>query len=192
MPRATPRGAPTAPRPRPQRGGHRRHRPGRDPRRSGGDHADPTTVDRRDAPNTPNTLPSQPDHRTPSRTGEPTMLVPMVIESSSRGERAYDIYSRLLRERIIFLGDADRGSHRQPDHRPAPVPRVGGSREGHQPVHQLARRRRDERPRHLRHHAVPARAGLARSASAWRPRWPPCSSPPAPRASATPCRTAGS
>jgi ATP-dependent Clp protease protease subunit len=34
------------------------------------------------------------------------MLVPMVIETSSRGERAYDIYSRLLRERIIFLGDA--------------------------------------------------------------------------------------
>ena len=33
------------------------------------------------------------------------MLVPMVIESSSRGERAYDIYSRLLKERIIFLGD---------------------------------------------------------------------------------------
>src|SRR5204863_6236744 len=38
--------------------------------------------------------------------GRPQMLVPMVIESSSRGERAYDIYSRLLRERIIFLGDA--------------------------------------------------------------------------------------
>jgi ATP-dependent Clp protease, protease subunit len=35
-----------------------------------------------------------------------SMLVPMVIESSSRGERAYDIYSRLLKERIIFLGDA--------------------------------------------------------------------------------------
>jgi len=33
------------------------------------------------------------------------MLVPMVIESSSRGERAYDIYSRLLKERIIFIGD---------------------------------------------------------------------------------------
>ena len=31
------------------------------------------------------------------------MLVPMVIESSSRGERAYDIYSRLLKERIIFV-----------------------------------------------------------------------------------------
>ena len=34
------------------------------------------------------------------------MLVPMVIETTSRGERAYDIYSRLLRDRIIFLGDA--------------------------------------------------------------------------------------
>ena len=34
------------------------------------------------------------------------MLVPMVIETSSRGERAYDIYSRLLKERIIFMGDA--------------------------------------------------------------------------------------
>jgi ATP-dependent Clp protease protease subunit len=33
------------------------------------------------------------------------MMVPMVIETSSRGERAYDIYSRLLKERIIFLGD---------------------------------------------------------------------------------------
>ncbi|MFC1583863.1 ATP-dependent Clp endopeptidase proteolytic subunit ClpP [Candidatus Neomarinimicrobiota bacterium] len=32
------------------------------------------------------------------------MLVPIVIESSSRGERAFDIYSRLLKERIIFLG----------------------------------------------------------------------------------------
>lgn len=32
------------------------------------------------------------------------MLVPMVIEKSSLGERAYDIYSRLLKERIIFLG----------------------------------------------------------------------------------------
>ena len=34
------------------------------------------------------------------------MLIPTVLESTSRGERAYDIYSRLLRERIIFLGSA--------------------------------------------------------------------------------------
>lgn len=33
------------------------------------------------------------------------MLIPMVIEQSSRGERAYDIYSRLLKDRIIFMGD---------------------------------------------------------------------------------------
>lgn len=33
-------------------------------------------------------------------------LIPIVIEQSSRGERAYDIYSRLLKDRIIFLGSA--------------------------------------------------------------------------------------
>jgi len=34
------------------------------------------------------------------------MLIPMVIEQSDRGERAYDIYSRLLKDRIIFIGTA--------------------------------------------------------------------------------------
>ncbi len=33
-------------------------------------------------------------------------LIPIVIEQSSRGERAWDIYSRLLRDRIVFLGTA--------------------------------------------------------------------------------------
>ena len=40
------------------------------------------------------------------RTFEPARalgMVPMVIEQSGRGERAYDIYSRLLKERVIFL-----------------------------------------------------------------------------------------
>src|SRR6266542_2940666 len=32
------------------------------------------------------------------------MLIPMVIEQTNRGERAYDIYSRLLKDRIIFVG----------------------------------------------------------------------------------------
>jgi ATP-dependent Clp protease, protease subunit len=32
------------------------------------------------------------------------MLIPMVVEQTGRGERSYDIYSRLLKERIIFLG----------------------------------------------------------------------------------------
>jgi len=33
------------------------------------------------------------------------MLIPIVVEQTSRGERAYDIYSRLLKDRIIFMGD---------------------------------------------------------------------------------------
>lgn len=33
-------------------------------------------------------------------------LIPMVVEQSSRGERSYDIYSRLLKDRIVFLGSA--------------------------------------------------------------------------------------
>ena len=34
----------------------------------------------------------------------PESIVPMVIETGARGERAYDIYSLLLKERIVFLG----------------------------------------------------------------------------------------
>ena len=33
-----------------------------------------------------------------------SMLVPMVVEQTNRGERSYDIYSRLLKDRLIFLG----------------------------------------------------------------------------------------
>ncbi|GFP26031.1 ATP-dependent Clp protease, protease subunit, partial [Candidatus Hakubella thermalkaliphila] len=32
-------------------------------------------------------------------------LIPIVVEQTSRGERSFDIYSRLLKERIVFLGD---------------------------------------------------------------------------------------
>src|ERR1700760_3412297 len=39
-----------------------------------------------------------------TKTPRSSMLVPMVVEKSQFGERAYDIYSRLLKERIIFLG----------------------------------------------------------------------------------------
>ena len=41
---------------------------------------------------------------TPSEWTQPQNIVPMVIETTARGERAYDIYSLLLKERIIFLG----------------------------------------------------------------------------------------
>ncbi|MEI6778597.1 MAG: ATP-dependent Clp protease proteolytic subunit [Chloroflexales bacterium] len=44
------------------------------------------------------------DWRSSPSTDLPSALIPMVVESSSRGERAFDIYSRLLKERIIILG----------------------------------------------------------------------------------------
>lgn len=45
-------------------------------------------------------------HTSPSRSSQPraSMLVPMVVEKSQFGERGYDIYSRLLKDRIVFLG----------------------------------------------------------------------------------------
>ncbi len=43
-------------------------------------------------------------HESDAEEAEGLGLVPMVIEQSGRGERAYDIYSRLLKERVIFLG----------------------------------------------------------------------------------------
>ena len=42
-------------------------------------------------------------------------LIPMVIEKTGRGERAYDIYSRLLKDRVVFVG----GRHRCQVQRPA-------------------------------------------------------------------------
>ena len=43
----------------------------------------------------------------PTMKSSPVMqLIPFVVEQTNRGERAYDIYSRLLKDRIIFLGGA--------------------------------------------------------------------------------------
>lgn len=54
----------------------------------------------------PNFLPSQIISQAPHplMMKDPSAFVPVVIEQSSRGERSFDIYSRLLRERIVFLG----------------------------------------------------------------------------------------
>ena len=46
-------------------------------------------------------------------------LVPYVIEQTPRGERSYDIYSRLLNDRIIFLGEEIDLRQRQPGRCPA-------------------------------------------------------------------------
>ena len=51
-------------------------------------------------------------------------LVPDVVEQTSRGERSFDIYSRLLKERHHLPRHADRRHGRQPDHGPAPAPGV--------------------------------------------------------------------
>ena len=85
-------------------------------------------------------------------------LIPMVIEQTSRGERSFDIYSRLLNERLIFLGTPDRRPDREPHRRAAPPSRVGGPRQGHLDLHQLAGRHGVRGSRDLRHDAVhPAR-----------------------------------
>src|SRR5690606_32156066 len=65
----------------------------------------------RDHPAGPATSPGQPIRRPTTASENRSMsyetralnLVPMVVEQTSRGERAYDIYSRLLKERVIFL-----------------------------------------------------------------------------------------
>src|SRR5512145_3380836 len=49
-------------------------------------------------------IPSDRCRRIGPRARQPMPLVPIVVEQDHRGERAYDIYSRLLRDRIIFLG----------------------------------------------------------------------------------------
>ncbi len=55
--------------------------------------------------NSPNTTPSNsPVSGYSAGLSRPSDIIPMVVETTNRGERAYDIYSLLLRERIIFLG----------------------------------------------------------------------------------------
>ena len=120
-----------------------------------------------------------------------SLIVPTVSEQTPRGERLVDLYSRLLNSRIVFLGtQVDETSANlviaQLLHLDADAPG-----QGHPPLHQLPRRRHDRAVRHLRHDEVPALATWPRSASARRARPPRCSSPPAPRASATCCPTPG-
>jgi ATP-dependent Clp protease protease subunit len=81
-------------------------------------------------------------------------LVPTVVEQTNRGERAFDLYSRLLKEQHHLPGHADRRHDRQPGVRPAAAPRVGEPRQGHQHLHQQPRWRHHRAVRHLRHDAV--------------------------------------
>ena len=83
-------------------------------------------------------------------------VIPTVLDQSARGERAFDIYSLLLRERIVFLGQ-------EVDDQIANLLvaeilylEAEDPEQGHLPLHQLARRPRLRGHGHLRRH--PARA----------------------------------
>ena len=98
-------------------------------------------------------------------------LIPMVIEQTSRGERSFDIYSRLLNERIIFLGTPidDQIANliiAQLLHLESEDPDKDIS-----DLHQLAGRPGVLRPRDLRHDAVHQAGRSRRSASGSRCRW---------------------
>jgi len=67
-------------------------------------------------------------------------LVPTVVESSNRGERAYDLYSRLLRERIIFLGTPIDDTIANLICAQMLFLESEDPRQGHQPLHQLTGR----------------------------------------------------
>ena len=54
--------------------------------------------------------------------GGPENVIPMVVESGPRGERAYDIYSMLLKERIVYLGTPINDQVRQRHHRSVAIP----------------------------------------------------------------------
>jgi ATP-dependent Clp protease protease subunit len=81
-------------------------------------------------------------------------MVPMVIEQSGRGERAYDIYSRLLRERVIFLVGPGQRPDRQPGGGAVAVPGEREPRQGH--LRSTSTRPAAGQRRHvdLRHHEL--------------------------------------
>jgi hypothetical protein len=98
-----------------------------------------------------------------------SVLVPMVVEQTSRGERAFDIYSRLLKENIIFLGtpiDDAVANHHCPD----VVPGGGGSRARYFSLHQLSRGIHYRRLGHPGYDA-PGGAGYRDLLSARQPPW---------------------
>ena len=70
------------------------------------------------------------------------------------GDRSNDVYARLLKERIVFLGTQVDDTVGQPHLRPAPPAAERGRRARRLPLHQLARRLGDRGHGHLRHHAV--------------------------------------
>jgi len=82
------------------------------------------------------------------------MLIPMVVEQTNRGERAYDIYSRLLKDNIIFLGRAVDDDVASLIIAQMLFLEAENPEKDHRALHQLARRLGLLRDGDLRHHAV--------------------------------------
>ena len=81
-------------------------------------------------------------------------LVPMVVEQSARGERSYDIYSRMLKDRIVFMVGPVEDQVANLVIAPNSLSGVGKPGQGHPSLHQLPGRFGDRWHGHLRHHAV--------------------------------------
>ena len=86
--------------------------------------------------------------------GNAQIPMPFVIEQTGRVERSYDIYSRLLKDRIIFLGTPIDRYGGQCDRRSNALSRGRGSGARHLFIYQQPRWRHFGRNGHLRHHAV--------------------------------------
>ena len=114
-----------------------------------------------------------------------SVLVPMVVEQTSRGERAFDIYSRLLKENIIFLGTPDRRQCRESGHRADAVPGGRRSGEGYFAVYQFARRVHHGGLGDSGYHAAGGTRHRDLLRRARQPPWPRCCWPAAPRESDT-------
>lgn len=115
-------------------------------------------------------------------------LVPYVIEQTPRGERSYDIYSRLLNDRIIFLGEE--------------INSVSANLVVAQLLHLESQDAEKDISLYINSPGGEVYSGLAildtmnfinrrspPSASVWPRLWLPCCFRPAPRASASACRT---
>ena len=116
-------------------------------------------------------------------------LIPYVIEQTHRGERSYDIYSRLLKDRIVFLGTPSRRRHRQPrsSRRCCSSSREDPDKDINLYINSPGRLG-DGGPGDLRHHAVHQAAGVHDLHGPGGAAWARCCSPPAPRASGSRCR----
>ena len=106
-------------------------------------------------------------------------LVPMVIEQSARGERSFDIFSRLLRERIIFMIGPVEDVLGVARGRAASVPRGRQSQEGDRACTSTRRAASSRRACRSTTRCSSSGRRCRRCASARRPRWARCCSAPA-------------